>query len=347
MAGVTISGLAGFPEINIRSGPNTSYQRLFKAAVGVSGLTVLDVQPDDQGQTSDQNNKLYQWFRLRFADGKEGWARDDLLTLEAGDWSAFGYGVVAVPTVAFSLERQKTQVTPTGPDRIRKAAFAITTTFEGGSYATYQNYDKGVVSYGRFQFTLASGSLFNVLERYLAASNTSIAADLRSYLPRVQAREEALRNDVRFKELLIQAAGEQAMKDAQDAVATAKYWDDVQGLSIKPRNIQTALGQALIFDMAINHGARHDMLGLAEDAVGIKPPKSPVPDLATEKKLITALAQIRRDRLYRLADKNNLPGLRVRGDFWVTLTQGGDWDLQGDASGNLNVKGRMVQVRNP
>ena len=41
-------------------------------------------------------------------------------------------------------------------DRIRRAAFNITSTFEGSkTYANYQNYDAGIISYGRFQFTLS------------------------------------------------------------------------------------------------------------------------------------------------------------------------------------------------
>ncbi len=58
-------------------------------------------------------------------------------------------------------------------DNIKRAAFNITAAFEGGGYSSYQNYDKGVVSYGRFQFTLASGSLFTVLEQYLAQATGS------------------------------------------------------------------------------------------------------------------------------------------------------------------------------
>ncbi len=234
-------------------------------------------------------------------------------------------------------------------EEIRRAAYAITAAFEGSGYASYQNIDAGIVSYGRFQFTLASGSLYTVLERYLAAASGPTAAALREgYLGRVQARDETLRGDDTLRTLLIGAADDPVMQIAQDAVATERYWDVVQRLSIQPRNIQTALGQALLFDMAINHGPRHDMIGLAEAALGV-PPKSRMPDNGVaEPELIRRVAQIRQERLHRLADKHGWGGLRRRGDFWVNLTQAEDWDLLGDTEGMLTVlPGRRVRVRWP
>ncbi len=231
-------------------------------------------------------------------------------------------------------------------ENIRRAAFNITAGFEGTGYAAYQTYDKGIVSYGRFQFTLASGSLFTVLERYLAKAGTETAAALRDhYLQRVQARDEGLRQDADFKRLLLAAATDPAMEAVQDAVATEKYWDVVQALSIQPRNIQTPLGQALIFDMGINHGPRHDMLGLAEKALGA-PPRSRLPENGLqEPDLIRQVALVRQERLHRLADKLNLGGLRTRGDFWVRLAEIGDFGLIGDEHGLVEVlPGRWVSV---
>lgn len=241
--------------------------------------------------------------------------------------------------------------TPSAADqeRIRRAAFNITAAFEGGGYATYQNYDSGIVSYGRFQFTLAAGSLATVLNKYLEKSNTAVANELRTaYQGRVNSRDANLRQDARFKDLLIQAANEPPMQEAQDQAATQHYWNLVQELSIQPRGIKTPLGQALVFDMAINFGPRHGFLSDAEASFGA-PAKSMLGTYgATEAQLIGKLAELRRASHYRQAERDNLPGLKVRGDFWVNLIQQGDWQLQGDASGNLTVKtGRVVQVRNP
>src|SRR5690606_29149586 len=136
--------------------------------------------------------KVYQWFQLTFPDGRQGWVRDDLLSLN-GDGSEYGYGVLAPNTFAFAVSRQEaiavtpapapSQPAPPAPsnpapapmpvaapapaatsvietidpapastpltniDRIRTAAFNITAGFEGGGYATYQNYDAGIISY--------------------------------------------------------------------------------------------------------------------------------------------------------------------------------------------------------
>lgn len=101
-----IRGLPEFPnvtEINIRTGPGTSYDVAFKAAVGLSGLDVLDAQPDAEGKGFE--GKTYTWLELRFPDGQTGWGRDDLLEIEAGDCSQFGYPRTGVTTFAFSLTR--------------------------------------------------------------------------------------------------------------------------------------------------------------------------------------------------------------------------------------------------
>jgi hypothetical protein len=295
--------------------------------------------------------------------------RDDLLEIQ-GDCSAFGYGVVKDVTFAFTLVRAETVVAPKAPpavqvppaqpapapaqpasdeqERIRRASFNITAAFEGGGYATYQNYDSGIVSYGRFQFTLVS-TLGTVLDRYLTGSVSATANELRSaYLQRVRDRDPNLRNDERFKLLLKAAAEEPTMQMAQDSVATERYWNVVQDLSVKPRNIKTALGQALIFDMGINFGTRHGFLSKAEEELKVPAKSRAGENGTTEQKLITKLAELRKQSHDRQAARDNLPGLRVRGDFWVDLCKRGDWTLQGDANGMLVVKsGRSVQVRNP
>jgi hypothetical protein len=375
-------------EINARSGPSTSYASPFKAKVGVSGLPILDVKPDESGTRFQ--GKIYQWFQLQFPDGQRAWVRDDLLAI-VGDGTRFGYDLIKTEDFAFAFTRRTaatpvaaptpvtapaptpavpapapapTPATPapaapvapvtpaptalTDPVRVRLAAFNITEGFEGGGYATYQNYDAGIVSYGRFQFTLAGSGLFNVLEKYTSRSRSAIAGELRAnYLERTRNHDPNLRNDTRFKQLLIDAAREPEMQTAQDDAATELYWNVVQDLSIRPRNVQTPLGQALIFDMGINFGPRHGFLSAAEQEIGV-PPKSRIGENGRrEEDLIAALARLRKQSHDRQAERDNLPGLRVRGDFWVNLVNKGDWQLQGDPDGTLEVKpGRRVKVRN-
>jgi hypothetical protein len=232
-------------------------------------------------------------------------------------------------------------------DRIRAAAFNITHAFEGGGYASYQNYDDGIVSYGRFQFTLAGSGLYTVLEKYCNQTSSPVANELRSkYLQRTRNHDPELRHDHRFRELIISAADDPAMQLAQDSTATELYWDVVQDLSLKPRGIETALGKALVFDMAINFGPRHGFLGAAERELGVAPKSRLIINGAREEELMAALAKLRKQSHDRQAERDNLPGLKLRGDFWVNLVAKGDWQLMGDDDGHIEVTpGKRVQVR--
>jgi hypothetical protein len=233
---------------------------------------------------------------------------------------------------------------------VRLAAFNITTGYEGGGYDTYQNYDAGIVSYGRFGFTLQSGSLSAVIDRYLSrAANTVTANQLRSqYQVRIRNRDATLRNDVNLKNLLIAVSVDPIMRTVQNEVATENYWNRVMDLSLKPRNILLPLSQAFLFDTGINSGVYHDMITSAETLLDV-PQRSRIPDNGiTERQLIAKVADIRHDRLYAIANAQNLPGLKPRADFWVNIIRAGDWNLQGDSNGNVLIKpGRLVQVRNP
>ena len=137
------------------------------------------------------------------------------------------------------------------------------------------------------------------------------------------------------------------MQAIQDQVATESYWGDVISLSITPRNLKSALAYALIFDTAIQHGKYNFLIPKTETDLGV-PSKSRVGENGvTEQQFIAKLAQNRQDNLKALAVKLNLPGMVKRGDFWVNLVSAGDWNLQGDANGNVNINGKIVQVRNP
>lgn len=97
-------------EFNVRPEPGTAPSVvLFKSRKGQTNLVILDVQPDNQN-TKAPNGQVYQWFKLRFPDGREGWLRSHVLTIQ-GDLTAFGYGLIDRPTYAYTL----TRVTPTAP----------------------------------------------------------------------------------------------------------------------------------------------------------------------------------------------------------------------------------------
>ncbi|MFO7324062.1 MAG: chitosanase [Chloroflexota bacterium] len=342
----TVRDIANATTINVRSGPGTHTAILTTLPTGASGLIVLDVQPDEL--LANAGGKVYQWFQLRLPDGATGWVRDDLLDIH-GECASFGYKALPSPTPAFSLTRVPRPPTPE-QERVRKAAFNITASFEGGSYDSYQNHDTGIISYGRFQFTLQSGSLFSVVDKFVeAAPDHPLAEKLRDhYLERLQKRDWSLRDDDTLRELLVKAAAEEAMQRAQDQVAHDVYWRRIYDLSIAPRGIVTPLGQAFLFDTGLHHGIFHNLLSLAETAFNVPPRSRLGHNGVSERDFIRQVALLRRDRLALLAQYRGLNGLKRRGDFWVDLVETGDWALRGDARGEVETyPGRRVAVRTP
>jgi hypothetical protein len=457
-------------EVNVRAGAARSQAALFKTPVGTSDLILLEVAPDTEGK--NLNGKVYQWFKVRFGDGREGWIRDDLLFLE-GDATAWGYPVLNERTWVFPLTRNEggVSVTPavdtpkpseaavvapdpvtqaptttttvpldpvitTGPApvepvapvvvvssptvlpspaaptvttssptvlpppasptittaptvtvasptvlpsaptavaspttpapvqpaapvataspsdpaemaRVRRLAFLITGAFEGHGYAAYNNYDAGIVSYGIIQFTLAAGSLVTVVNRYLERSQSEAATKLRGYQAAVNNRDPLLRNDMGFKAALIAAASDPVMQQVQDEVATEGFWKQVVDGYITPRNMVLPFSYGLLFDMGVNFGVNHGFVRLAEQQLGI-PTRSVVgTNGVTEEILMKRVAELRKQSHDRQAERDNLPGLRMRGDFWMNLVNAGDWYMHGDSTGTITVNGRRFNARNP
>ena len=348
----TIRAVSDISHINLRTGPGTHTDVLESIPVGTASLQVLDVQPDGQG--ANRSGRIYQWLQLQLPDGRRGWVRDDLVEI-VGDCSFYGYGTLSLPTLASNLTRSASserEATPVDEERERKAAFNISAAFEGGGYATFQTYDSGIVSYGRFQCTLASGSLEELLESYLSRASGASANQLRTqFLERVRKKDFTLRTDAAFKTLLLRLARDPAMQASQNEYATSAYWNPAYLGSMLPRGIITPLGKAFVFDTALNHGnwgAERDFLRPAEQSLGAAIKSKLGTNGLTERQLIGKAAQLRRDRLYALAAARGLGGLRARGDFWVQMTTQNDWNLQGDASGLVQIKaGVKVQVKKP
>lgn len=361
-------GMSGsIREINVRHGPGTNFSITFSAPVQLGGLRVLEVEPD--AEQRHFGGKIFQWFKLEFPNLQVGWIRDDLLDIQ-GDGIRFGYGVLPQPTFAFELNRaSETPAPEREPDpipippqpippqpspidnsleRVAAAAFNITAAFEGGGYASYQNTDRGIVSYGRFQFTLQSSNLAAVVERYLEKSDSFVSQALQNeYLARIRAHDEMLRGDRRLQDLLIQAASEEAMQTAQDEIAFERFWSVVYNLSVAPRNILFPLTQAMCFDIGIQHGTRHDLFSQVETALGVSLKSRLGDNGIAETTFAQRVAEIRREILVRIAARDNVPGVIRRADAWLGLIASGDWNLQGDANGVINVFGKAVQVRNP
>jgi hypothetical protein len=350
-------------EIAVYDAP-ASGKQAFKWANGAGGLSVLGVQDDPTGASF--NDQPHLWFQLQFPGNMTGWVRDEYVVLE-GDASAYGLGKLEVPQGAFELihgvaniptdnnpprnEEPETEESTSDKltfDRVVQAALDITATFEGG-YSSYQanSNDKGIVSYGRFQFTLAHGALFKVVNIYVKNANTDTAKRIqRDYLSRIGSKDASLRGDNTFKSLLKEAAKETAMQNAQNQIAKEKYWDIIMKLSAEPRGIVSPLGRALMLDMGVNHGIYTDYFTLAEESLGV-PERSKMPDNGgNEHDFFKFVVNKRKERMYALADRHGWGGLKVRADFWVKMVEAGDWELRGDADGKVYPKrGREVTVR--
>ncbi|MFO7538661.1 MAG: NBR1-Ig-like domain-containing protein, partial [Chloroflexota bacterium] len=134
------------------------------------------------------------------------------------------------------------------PDNWRSAIFAITNIFESGTpdgrVDAYQNVDAGIVSYGKHQATLQSGNLERVLNAYFPRSNSATSQALQQeYAGRVQRKEETLRHDARFKQLLLAAAAEPEMSQAQDEVFDNRFYTTVAARASQ-LGVKTPLGLA-------------------------------------------------------------------------------------------------------
>jgi hypothetical protein len=147
---------------------------------------------------------------------------------------------------------------PFEPVKWRPIIWSITSIFESGrpegDPAMYQNYDAGIVSYGKHQATLAAGSLGQVLDAYFTRSQSSTSQRLQQeFDARVKSKDETLRDDEGFKSLLINAAAEQAMLDAQDSIFDKYYYQPAIAKALQCA-LSSPLGLAIVYDIRIQGG---------------------------------------------------------------------------------------------
>lgn len=130
MARATIAGLdyeSPVTEFNVRPQAGTAPSVvLFKARKGTANLDILDVQPDNQG-TRRTDGQVYQWFKLRFPDGQDGWLRGHVLKID-GDLTQFGYGTLRTAEYAYRLTRVMPTAAPTPTTSTPTTASEVTTT---------------------------------------------------------------------------------------------------------------------------------------------------------------------------------------------------------------------------
>jgi len=145
-----------------------------------------------------------------------------------------------------------------------------------GRYNAFQNEDTGVVSYGKYQFTLMSemNSLFNVLKLYTDNSQTQTSKHIKDdYLNRVAEKDQTLKDDNSFRLLLKDAASEYAMKKAQEDVFIRDYYEPAKNRAAAD-GVTSALGILFYTDTLVQAGLKGiDIIrsGLAFSALYVNP----------------------------------------------------------------------------
>ncbi len=175
---------------------------------------------------------------LEFVEGK---AEDDAEAEEASNWQ----------------------------NTFQRIAGDITGAFEGGKPGTLNLSDLGIISYGKHQATLASGTLYPILKRCTELSSSEIAKKMSAYLERVKQRDESLREDRDFIQLLKDAAKEPEMNRAQDEEFARQYWQPSKKAA-REAGIKSALGYVILYDTHVHGGMQYD-LKKTRERLGGKP----------------------------------------------------------------------------
>jgi hypothetical protein len=140
-----------------------------------------------------------------------------------------------------------------GGNTFHRIANDITGAFEGGKPDTLNLYDRGIISYGKHQATLAAGTMFSVLQRYTDLSSSETGRRLTSYLDRTKRKDESLREDKAFIQLLKEAARDPAMSQAQDEMFARLYWVPAKRAAAGT-GVKSALGHVVFYDTKVQGG---------------------------------------------------------------------------------------------
>lgn len=157
-------------------------------------------------------------------------------------------------------------------DLQRLTAQAIVNVFETGSPQGAYNScivvagDRGHLTYGRSQTTLASGNLYKLVKAYCDQSSARYGAMLKPYLDRLRKCDLSLDNDWTLRKLLRQAGDDHVMQVTQDQFFDAVYWNPAVKAATG-LGISLPLGIAIVYDSHI-HGSWAKMRDRTNNAVG-------------------------------------------------------------------------------
>ena len=206
----------------------------------------------------------------------------------------------------------------------QKTIKAIVNVFETGraagnySAVTVIAGDSGHLSYGRSQSALGSGTLFELLSQYCVSPGAKFAAQLESYLPRVQAKDATLDNDANLRNILREAGADPVMQAEQDRFFDTGYFNPACA-SASACGLNSALAQAIVYDSHVQ-GNWRAMRDATTQKCGV-----PGSNGVTEQQWVSAYVQTRKQWL--LGSHPPLPTTAYRMESFLNLIANGNWDL--------------------
>ncbi|WP_309891849.1 N-acetylmuramoyl-L-alanine amidase [Archangium sp.] len=236
---------------------------------------------------------------------------------------------------------------------IMEVAFRITGAFEGGRATSYQNEDSGIVSYGKHQATLSSGTLGTILAKYVKRSTNPAAQRLAGFMDRVNRKDSSLRKDAGFKQALLDAGADPVMSVIQDEVFAQKYWPTAEQ-GTQSDKLKSPLALAMYYDTNIQGGLAAVRTATAKAMKG-----KPFSELAyltefnrqrdlrlqglAEDKRSAARYKWGEEKEQLLNDAKWLDSSRSRVVALQSLVAAGDLQLRGDAQGLLHLNRYRVR----
>jgi len=110
--------------------------------------------------------------------------------------------------------------------------------------------DTGHLTFGRSQTTLASGNLLNLLQRYCSNHGARFADRLSPWVPRFEAIDLSLDNELRLHNLLRATADDPVMRETQDIFFDEVYWQTAARIAVN-LGVTSALGTAVVYDSTV------------------------------------------------------------------------------------------------
>lgn len=158
-------------------------------------------------------------------------------------------------------------------ERTRRIAWCVTSAHETGTprldYDAVAVLPDGAgISYGAHQATDGSGTLDQIVARYIAAGG-QYADDLEPYLAQLADPDVPLASSGEFRTLLRLVGQDPAMHRVQDAVFAEQYWRPVVSYA-RRRGLVLPLSYVSLYDLAVHSG--HGRVGALRKHFQARPP---------------------------------------------------------------------------